>query len=236
MKRSVSYQLSCIIAFVLGLSACIREDIGPYQPGEQTYALTGFDRLNMGSAFAITVQSGPTFSIVAEGDRRNLDDLTVYTRNGTLFAEYRNNRSRKHQTSFTITMPALRAVSFSGASQSTITGFVSENDMAINLSGASRCQFTGEARQLLVDLSGASRLETTGRGALLSAELSGASTLQAFPYLVSEAIIDASGASKANVSVSNTLTVDASGASSIRYRGAPTVRQKVSGASSVQRE
>ena len=236
MKRSFFYQLFCIIVFVLGLSACIREDIGPYQPGEQTYALTAFDRLSMGSAFSIRVQAGSAFSIVAEGDRRNLDDLTVYTRNGTLFAEYRNNRSRKHQTSFLITMPTLTAVSFSGASQSTITGFTSENDMAINLSGASTCQFTGEARQLIVDLSGASRLETTGRGALLSAELSGASNLQAFPYLVAEATVDASGASKANVSVINVLNAEASGASVIRYRGAPTVRQKVTGASTVQRE
>lgn len=236
MKRSVPYQLFCVITFVLGLSACIREDIGPYQPGEQTFALANFDRLSMGSAFSITVQQGPGFTIVAEGDRRNLDDLAVYTRNGTLFAEYRTNRNRKHQTSFTITMPALRGVAFSGASRSTITGFTSGSDIGINLSGASACQFTGEARQLLVDLSGASRLETTGRGAVLSAELSGASNLQAFPYLVTNAIIDASGASKASVSVSSDLTVDASGASSIRYRGAPAVRQKVSGASTVQRE
>lgn len=236
MKRSVCYQISSIIVVLLGLSACIREDVGPYQPDEQTYALTGFDRLDMGSAFSITVQPGPAFAIVAEGDRRNLDDLDVYTRNGTLFAEYRTNRIRKHQTSFLITMPTLRGVAFSGASQSTITGFANLNDLTIDLSGASESQFSGGASGLTVQLSGASVLRVNGAGTQLSADLSGASSLQAFAYPVAEADITASGASKASVSASRSLVANASGASTIRYRGEPAVRQRVSGASIVQRD
>lgn len=236
MKRTVQYQISCIALLVLGLEACIREDVGPYQDDKQTYALTDFDRLDMGSAFSITVKDGPAFAIVARGDRRNLDDLDVYTRNGTLFAKYRTNRNRQHQTSFSITMPTVRGVAFSGASESTITGFTNLNELSIELSGASKGEFIGEAVRTIVDISGASTLQLNGRGTALSAELSGASSLQAFPYPVGEATVDASGASKASVSVSNALVADASGASTIRYRGTPTVRQRVSGASTVQNE
>lgn len=236
MKRTSLHYFSCIALLVLSLSACIREDVGPYQGDKQTYALTGFDRLDMGSAFDITVQSGPAFAIVAEGDRRNLDDLDVYIRNSTLFARYRTNRNRQHQTSFSITMPTVRGVAFSGASQSSITGFASLSELDIELSGASKSEFAGDAARTTIDLSGASTLQLNGRGTVLSAELSGASTLRAFPYPVGEATIDASGASKATISVSNVLVVDASGASTIRYRGAPTVRQRTSGASTVQSE
>lgn len=236
MKRSLRYQISCIAFLLLGLGACIREDVGPYQGDKQTYALTGFDRLDMGSAFSITVQPGPAFAVVAEGDRRNLDDLDVYTRNGTLFARYRTNRNRQHQTSFSITMPTVRGIAFSGASQSTITGFTNLSELSIELSGASKGAFTGEAARMTVDLSGASTLQVNGRGTALSAELSGASNLQAFSYPVGEAGVNASGASKASVSVSSALVADASGASTIRYRGTPTVRQRVSGASTVQSE
>lgn len=236
MKRTLFCQISYIALLILSLSACIREDVGPYQGDKQTYALTGFDRLDMGSAFDITVQSGPVSSIVAEGDRRNLDDLNVYVRNGTLFAKYRTNRNRQHQTSFSITMPTVRGVAFSGASQSRITGFTNLSELAIELSGASKSEFAGDAARTTTDLSGASTLQLNGRGTVLSAELSGASTLQAFPYPVGEAGINASGASKAAVSVSNALVADASGASTIRYRGAPTVRQRTSGASTVQSE
>ena len=236
MNRSFRYQISWIAVLALGLGACIRDDVGPYQGDTQTYALTGFDRLDMGSAFSITVQPGPAFNVVAEGDRRNIDDLNVYTRNGTLFANYRTNRNRQHQTSFLITMPTLRGVAFGGASQSSITGFTNLSELNIELSGASRGQFTGGAARTVVNLSGASTLQLNGRGTALSAELSGASNLQAFPYPVGEAAVNASGASKVSLSVSNALVADASGASTIRYRGTPTVRQRVSGASTVQNE
>lgn len=240
MKRNLHYQISCIVMFLLGLGACIREDIGQdvglYQGDKQTYALTGFDRLDMGSAFSITVQSGAAFAIVSEGDRRNLDDLDVYIRNGTLFAKYRTNRNRQHQTSFFITMPSLRGVAFGGASQSNITGFTNLSELSIELSEASKAEFSGEVSRMVVDLSGASTLQLSGRGTALLVGLSGASNLQAFPYPVGDATVNASGASNVSLSVSDALVADASGASTIRYRGTPTVRQRVSGASTVQNE
>lgn len=227
-----------LVALLIGLAGCSlkREDVGPYQADQQTYALSNFDRIDMGSAFVITVQQGTTFSITAEGDRRNLDDLQVYTRNGTLIAEYRVSRNRKYNTSFLITMPTLRRVSFSGASRSTISGFTNLNDLDIRLSGASEGQFTVQAARTTIELSGASSLRLNGNGTGLWADVSGASQLQGFSYPVSEVNLEASGASKANINVATTLDVSASGASSVRYRGTPSVRQRVSGASSVQQE
>lgn len=227
-----------LVALLIGLAGCSlrREDIGPYQSDQQTYALTNFDRLDMGSAFVITVQQGTTYGITVEGDRRNLDDLQVYTRSGTLVAQYRVARNRQYPTTFLITMPTLRGVSFSGAARSTVTGFTNLSNLDIHLSGASDGQFTVQAAQTNIELSGASSLRLTGSGAGLVADLSGASLLQAFSYPVGEANLEASGASKANISVASLLDVNASGASSVRYRGTPAVRQRVSGASSVQQE
>ncbi|QHW00203.1 head GIN domain-containing protein [Spirosoma endbachense] len=236
MKRTTFFQLICTALLLTGLSSCgwRREDIGPFQGDQQTFELANFDRLDMGSAFTITVQPGSAFRILAEGDRRNLDDLDVYTRNGTLYARYRNSRNRQYETSFTITMPTLRGVSFSGASQSSIAGFTNLNELDIELSGASKGQFAVQAKQTNLTLSGASNLQLSGLGAALGADLSGASTLQAFAYPVNDANLDLSGASKANISVSSSLDIDASGASNVRYRGAPSVKQRLSGSSSVQ--
>ncbi|WP_332367872.1 GIN domain-containing protein [Spirosoma telluris] len=211
-KHNLFYPI-CLLFFLLTVTGCslIREDVGPYQSDQQTYALTNFDRLDMGSAFIITVQQGSTFSITAEGDRRNLDDLQVYTRNGTLNAQYRIARNRQYPTTFRITMPTLRGVSFSGASRSTITGFTSLNDLDISLSGASEGQFIGQSSRTTIDLSGASSLQLSGQGSWLSAELSGASILQAFSYPVDNAGLGLSGASKATVNVNASLVVEARG-------------------------
>jgi hypothetical protein len=236
-KHTALYAIA-LLALLLSLASCslTREDIGPYQGDTQIYSLANFDRLDMGSAFTITVQQGPVFSITAEGDRRNLDDLDVYTRNGTLYARYRTSRRREYETAFTITMPTLRGVAFSGASRSTVTGFSNLSDLDIDLSGASTGKFTVQATRMNLNLSGASNLQLNGTGNSLSAVVTGASLLQAFTYPVSEADLEASGASKVNVSVAAKLTANASGASSIRYRGTPVVQQHVSGASTIDRE
>lgn len=236
-KHTPFYGIGLLI-LALSLVGCSlkREDVGPYQGDQQTYAFTDFDRIDMGSAFNITVQQGNTFNIAVEGDRRNLDDLQVYTRNGTLMAQYRIARRREYQTSFTITLPTLRSVDFSGASRSIITGFSNLNNLDITLSGASESQFTGQVTRTNVKLSGASVLRLSGQGSALSADLSGASLMQAFGYPVDNVGLEASGASNATVSAAATLVVDASGASTVRYRGAPAVSKRVSGASSVQQE
>ena len=66
--------------------------------------------------------------------------------------------------------------------------------------------------------------------------VSGASKLQAFSYSIGSAGIDASGASRADVSVGNRLVVNASGASSVQYWGTPVMEQRLSGSSSVQND
>ncbi|MCX6216115.1 MAG: DUF2807 domain-containing protein [Spirosoma sp.] len=239
MKSTSSQMLNLIlIALVFSLASCslIREDVGPYQSGTQIYAFSGFDRVDMGSAFNITVQQGNAFAVMVEGDRRNLNDLDVYTRNGTLYARYRTSRRREYQNAFTITMPTLRGVDFSGASRSTVSGFSNLENLDVSLSGASESQVSVPASRLSLVLSGASVLHLTGQGTSLTSDLSGASLVQAFGYPVEHADVEVSGASKANISVGTTLVVKASGASTVRYRGSPTVRQQLSGASSVQKE
>ncbi len=237
-QKHTALNAIALLALLLSLASCSlpREDIGPYQGDTQVYSFTNFDRLDMGSAFTISVQQGSVFSITAEGDRRNLADLDVYTRNGTLYARYRNSRRREYETALTITMPTLRGVAYSGASRSTVTGFVNLNDLDVELSGASTGKFTVQAARTNLNLSGASNLQLNGSGSILSAFVTGASLLQAFPYPVSEADLEVSGASKVNITVAAKLTANASGASSIRYRGTPVVQQRVSGASTVDRE
>lgn len=236
MKRAIF--LTTCLAFLTSLSACTFNfiDRGPYEEITQTYALSGFDQLSMGSAFTIDVQQGSRFRIDVRGNRSDLDDLDVYTRNGVLYARYRNSRSRRYTTYFTITMPTVRYVDFSGASKSTIRGFTNLRSFEISLSGASKSTVDLDAANLNVDLSGASTLDIGGLGSVMEGDVSGSSTLEAFDFFVNEAKLDVSGASRARVNVARNLDVTASGASLVRYRGNPSVRQTISGASSVQRD
>lgn len=224
---------TAILVLIVGLATCtVREDPGPIQYNEQPFALSDFDRLDIGDAMYVTITRGTLFSVSAKGDRRNLDDLQVTKAGNTLVARFTKNRNRKHTTYITITMPSLVSADFYGAATAYISGF-EEDSFTINLSGASFGQVDVEAEVSKATLSGASNLTLAGNSKAFFSELSGASLLKAYNMEVEDMDVKASGASHAYVRASNTLTAEASGASSILYRGEATVKASTSGASSI---
>lgn len=85
-----------------------------------------------------------------------------------------------------------------------------------------------------VGMSGASRLELSGAARRLGVSASGACEVMLAGLTVAELDARLAGASTAEVTVRDTLTVQASGASTLRYHGSPRiVRQQSAGASSV---
>lgn len=223
------------------LESCIYIDgnsrLNPIDSDTRTFNLRDFDQLEMGNAFDIKIRQSGTFSITADGDRRDLDDLEVFVdRNGKLVVRYRNWRVRRYNMDIDITMPTLRGVDFSGASRSTISGFGRTRSLDVKLSGASRSTIDGDWETLRMGISGASNLVLRGQGNILQGDLSGASRLDGFDFPVNEANIDLSGASTATVLVDKLLRVDAAGASTVRYRGNPDVRPNTSGGSTVRKD
>jgi hypothetical protein len=224
-------------AFAIGasllLTSCFTEDPGSLQEGEKQFFVEDFDRLNMGDAFHITVTQGEFFTISAEGDKRNLNDLDVRKDGSTLKIDFNDNRNRKHQTHIFITMPLLRGAKLSGASESNISGFSGEANLDLSLSGASTLQADIDADAMDVSISGASHLKFTGETSDLHADVSGASVLTAYDLAADKAHVNVSGASEAKVMVITELHASARGASNIRYKGSPAVYKETSGASSI---
>lgn len=131
-------------------------------------------------------------------------------------------------------MPGLVGANFSGASNSTLSGFEGGNRLELILSGASISQLSSRAVSIEFNLSGASKLTAVGQSSNLVAKVSGASELFAYDLETRSATADASGASEIRVFVSTTLDARADGASIIYYRGSPAVNSTVSGASTVR--
>ena len=237
MKRNHFFLL--VVLLTTFFTSCrIREDVGPYQEASQSYSLSGFTKIQMGSAFKVNVVQGTTFNAIARGDRRNLDDLQVRVEGGILKADYYPyNVNRKYTTEFTIIMPTLEGVDFSGAVTATVNGFIGNPNTYIRLSGASTATVNLQVTQCDINLSGASTLNIAGTVQNFIAEISGASTMVAFGFAANTVNLKASGASYARLQVNQTLTVEASGASIIRYIGNPsTVNSNLSGASTLSKE
>ncbi len=228
--------IALIAASVVFSSCDYSEDPGPIQEIEKEFDVVDFDRLEIGDAMHIDVEQGNFFEISVRGDRRNVNDLEVYNEGSTLIVRFDESRNRRHETYVTITMPALIAANFSGASNSRVSGFSDVSSLDLILSGASVCQLDVNATEVDMSVSGASYLTARGSAQSLKANISGASVVKSFNFPVISADVRATGASSASVTVSETLHAVAEGASSIIYRGNPTVTSEVSGASTVHQD
>lgn len=137
-------------------------------------------------------------------------------------------------TRFVLRVPALAAVSLSGATR--VTAARLENPKVdIELSGAARLSVEQVATDSLdFHASGASHARLAGSAHQQIIELSGASQYDASALASERVDIDASGASKIRVNVTEQMRIDASGAARIDYSGRPRIDQRVSGAVAIR--
>lgn len=234
MKR---FNIFLLVSFSIWLTSCFNdEDPGPRQQDARSFAVIDFDRVEVGDALDVTILHGTNYSIKAEGDRRNLDDLEVFTSGNTLVVHFDENENRQYTTFITITMPLLNGIHFSGAVNGKVSGFDDVARLDVTLSGASLGQIDMDATELYLNINGASQLRLRGEGELIDGIISGASVLTAFEYETAAAKLHVSGASQARVTVLQQLQVVATGASEVTYRGEPELTVETSGASVVKKD
>lgn len=226
------YTLALSILFI----SCNEEDPGPRQQDSRTYSLVDFDQVEAGYGLVVSITKASTFTIQADGDRRNLDDLVVFKSGNSLILGFNHSEKRQYLTNITVTMPTLQGVSFSGAVNSSVSGFDSSQPLNVSLSGASLAQLTVSAPEINCTISGASQLRLSGTGEKLTGTISGASLLSSLDYPVAGATLHLSGASTSRVAVTQQLKGTATGASLILYRGQPSVEIESDGASVVRKE
>jgi Putative auto-transporter adhesin, head GIN domain len=234
MKTKPYFRNTLLMSFLLGIAQVM------FAQNAKEYPLKGFDKLEMSSAFVIDVKQGSSFKVLVDAERsEDIDDLEVRVSGGILIVKYRDGKAwrwsnNRKRVSFTIVMPTLRQVDFSGATKSKISGFNDLEDVTLKFSGAANSEININADKVNLDCSGASRIKLNGKTSKFNFDVSGASNVDGFNLTARDVDAELSGASSVKISASKTLNVEASGASSLRYRGQPSVRSDVSGASSVR--
>lgn len=162
----------------IALTSCLNEDPGSFQEQKKEYALTGFTELEMSDALQVTVLSGSTYSVKAEGDRRNIDDLEIRLVGNSLRMKFVNDGRgyRQYKTYVTVVLPELKSIKLSGATRVDLSG--SAKSFEAELSGASELYaFNFESESALITASGASKVEVLATQEL-KANASGASKIR----------------------------------------------------------
>ena len=231
-KRFVNRPIWVCSLLAIALAGC-DITVGPSLRGSgvaktETREVAPFSEIEVGSAIRLDATIGPANSLVVTSDDNILPHVTTVVADDRLKVYVDTSYSTELGVEVKVTVPALRSLHGSGASQTTLAG-LAEDQFHLDLSGASGCQLTGEADLMNVQLSGASHGTIAGSAKRLTVECSGASHLDAAGL---EAERD--DASKMTLSgiTGEHFRLDLSGASGCRLTGdADLIELTLSGAS-----
>ncbi|KAA9356902.1 MULTISPECIES: head GIN domain-containing protein [Larkinella] len=191
------------------------------------FSIKSFDRIDVANAIDVEIRKG-AFDIVADLSPGETEYLSVKSENGVLVARFNRpagnwmpGKSRKSPR-LLVTMPALRGITLSGASDGDVNDAFDSEELDITLSGAADLTMKDiSANRIRLKASGASDTKLRGRVKQLDVDISGASDLQAYDLTADEAIIRASGASDASVTVTKRLEKNTRGGADVSHRGNP---------------
>jgi len=208
--------------------------------GESTkeFDFSGFTKVEIGPAFKVEITQSTSYSVSVTADSNRMKHIEVTKEGDTLKIGLDSSAGLLSFLTLkaTITMPDLRSLNLSGASNGTVQGFSSSNDFSLNLSGASRLSGNISAGDVVFVLSGASRVELQGSADDMTVDASGASSVGLSGFEVVNADVTLSGASNGTVKLDGRLDANLSGASRLTYIGEPVMGSiNTSGASTINK-
>jgi phage shock protein PspC (stress-responsive transcriptional regulator) len=201
-----------------------------------------FDQVEIDGAFKVHFRQSEkhAFEMGSDEDKKRISHSI---RNGKLVVSYNEKLDLKEQLDVLkdrpeiyISSPNLERIALIGANKAELDGLKGDL-MEIVIEGASGFEAKNLDVSILdITIEGAGELNLSGLADKLLLKQEGAAELNAQDLFIREAILDISGGSKCQLSVSEKISGSASGASLIRYQGNPSVSLSTSGASRVEAE
>ncbi|WP_224998407.1 PspC domain-containing protein [Cesiribacter sp. SM1] len=194
--------------------------------GDRVLDFKDFDKIKIGNNYQLTLIQGPDYKVEVKGDDKVLDEMKVRQQGSTLsfFTDdsdgWWKSLKGKRRAHIFVSVPNLAGLYLSGASSANIK-LEQGKPLALELSGASEVEGDVVVENLELEMSGSSEATLSGNCTTLTAELSGASELNAATFRSTHANVDLSGASDANIWVTDQLKADLSGGSNLDYKGKP---------------
>jgi len=171
-------------------------------PAAQTRTLPAFTAVDLAGANNVIVHVGGTQAVTVHGDDNLIPYVTTTVQNGALAIKQSRSFSTTSPMRVDVTVPALDAVTLSGAGVLTVDGV--------------------EADHFTVRMPGSGVLTVTGTTTTLDATLSGTGDVRLDGLPAHDATATVSGSGRLQVDASHSLDATVSGTGTIVYTGSPT--------------
>ncbi|HEY90271.1 MAG TPA: hypothetical protein G4O07_00390 [Dehalococcoidia bacterium] len=218
------------------------------------YDFSDFTTIEVACCFLVTVTQSDSYQISVTGREKLFSYIDIDKSGSKLRMSIKPfHFHTRPMLKVNITMPLLQKLHLSGAAKARVCGFSSQENLGVNISGASTLDIDIEAGKTKVEvsgagklhgnmkiadaeftLSGASRAELTGSADKAKLSAWGASWLDLGDFVLNDTDIDLKGASQAAIKVNGKLDLELSGGSRLTYGGSPTIGTvNISGASTM---
>ena len=228
MKKGVLFFLVSII----GMSVALCQD-----SFRETRNVRNFNRISFSIAGTMNIKIGPEFSVVLEGDRKDVEEVETDVSNGRLIIKHDNWRFRFYdRVDVYITMPELNGLGVSGSGKVEIKDDLKSADLDLSVSGSGRIVTSGlDINKLGCSISGSGNIilgEGTAGKANLS--ISGSGNLSGDEVKITSFDVGVSGSGNCTCYVTGSLEASISGSGHVTYKGNPSIDARVSGSGHVR--
>lgn len=201
----------------------------------ETRRITGYDRIEIGGEFDVTVTQGGAPSLTLTGDDNLLPLVRTEVQDGTLIVEEEEDFHSSEGIEIAISAPSLRGISASGSSEVRVTG-VRASEFQASVSGSSEMAAEGAFGDLAASVSGSGEIWMKGTAETIDASVSGSGEMDLSGVPARSANVRVSGSGDVHVFVTEALNASVSGSGDVLYGGNPRVSEEVSGSGSVRPE
>lgn len=183
--------------------------------------LADFSGIDASCVYDVQAVRADAFAVTIEVDDNLAEFLDVRVEDGNLVLDVQPGVFEFTQLRASVSLPQLDDFDVSGASDLTLTGFVSDQPLVAQASGAATAAGDIVAGNTRVVAAGNSRVTLAGSGNDLELEASGSARVDLRDYPVQDATADVNGASQSIVRVEGRLDAVASGVARLRFLGDP---------------
>lgn len=212
--------------------------VGNGQISKETRDIGMYDRLLVDFAVKVRITEGDPARAELEGEQNVLPYITVAVNKGELTIGLSRKAKFKETKPITVTIHWANLQTITANTACSLTSDLPIEVAQLTIALHEACKLTAplQVRQLDVNLTAASSVTIRGKADKALFRVEAASQVAARELTVAKADVNLSGASRAVVHVTETLSASADGVSSIRYSGNPTVTlQQATGLSTIRR-
>ena len=180
-----------------------------------------FNKVSASNTVEVIIKQQDTFSVQVEGPQHKIESIITELNGGTLKIHMKGSWKGKEEAKVLVGAPIFEKITTSGASTVKSTGLIEGENLHLTANGASNLYLSVKTTDLKINASGASEFILTGYTENIEVDASGASNVKAQQLDVINADINLSGASEAQLSVTESIDGTVSGAADLDLSGNP---------------